>query len=258
MHYRFRPWNWSSLAVFPITALLMPVAMPMALSQSPWRPEMRQNQWSFWDNSRNNEPPVPSTPGGGRPAGRLGNGVCLLAPVQLPGVTTLWSDRPLFLWRGSVSRIEIVNAEGQVIWNKTDWESPSENVYMQRYDGPTLQPDVQYEWRVYQATGEDTASSTSRSVEVTDPVDREVAPAFIIPIQLLERSEQQQISGEMGALDVILDAERVPVDQRSLAYVSFFAEKQLWADALRVAFTASPNAALQRYQEAVLETCDSF
>ncbi|MBD2158404.1 hypothetical protein [Leptolyngbya sp. FACHB-16] len=255
MHYRFSPWNRLSLAVFSITALLMPVAMPAALAQSPFR-EMRQNRWSFWDNSRNNEPPVPSTPGGGRPGNRLGNGVCLLAPVQLPGVTTLWSDRPLFLWRGPVSRIEIANSEGQVIWDKTDWESPAENVYLQRYDGPALQPSVQYEWRIYQSPDEDTVGSNSRSVQGTATNDMQVAPAFIIPIQVLTRAERQQIAGELGALDVILDAEQVPVDQRSLNYVSFFAEKQLWADALRVAFTASPNAALQRYQEAVLETCD--
>lgn len=255
MHYRFSPWNWLSLAIFPPTALLMPVTMPTALSQAPLRQEIHQHQWSFWNNSRNNEPPVPSTPGGGRPAGRLGDGVCLLAPVQLPGVATLWSDRPLFLWRGPVRRIEIVDAEGQIIWYKTDWESPSENVYMQRYDGPALHPGAQYEWRVYQGADGDTVSANSRSVEVT-AINNDVAPSFIIPIQLLARSQQQQISGELGALDIMLDAEQVPTDQRLLDYISFFAEKQLWADALRVAFTAPPDAALQRYQEAVLETCD--
>jgi hypothetical protein len=258
MYHRFRAWNWSSLAIFPITALLMPVAIPISLAQPPLEQEIHQNEWSFWNNSRNNEPPVPSTPGGGRPAGRLGDGVCLLAPVQLPGVTTLWSDRPLFLWRGPVSRIEIVNPEGQIIWHKTAWESPFENVYMQLYDGPPIQPNVQYEWRVYQGTSEANVSSNSRSVQGAAAHDRELAPAFIIPIQVLTRAEQQQISGELGALDIILDAEQIPADQRPLAYVSFFVEKQLWADALRVAFAASPNAALQRYQEAVLETCDRF
>jgi len=229
-----------SFATLPLTTWVMsPVAIAALPSQSHTWAGVSQTSLSFWNNARNANPPVPPAPGGGR-----GDTICLLAPVQFDGDrladAAVWGDRPFFLWRGSLARIEVTTSRDEVIWHTTTWESLTPDVYTRLYDGPPLQREVRYEWKAYRVYVESAPSAT-----------------FTIPFQLMSESNRQELSGELSAFDVILDAEQVPIEQRPLSYISFLAERGLWAEALRITFTAQPSSeALERYQQRVLETCD--
>ncbi|NJL09549.1 MAG: hypothetical protein HC908_03100 [Calothrix sp. SM1_7_51] len=90
---------------------------------------------------RPNKPPVGSARGGRRPIANI----CMVTPGNVGDTTIIWSDRPLFLWQGKLSKIGLAStpdARQSTFWNqKSTSKQQSAN-----YTGKPLQPGKTYYW----------------------------------------------------------------------------------------------------------------
>jgi hypothetical protein len=89
---------------------------------------------------------IPPQPGGAR----SGAGVCVLSPGRLEADSTIWSDRPVFLWHTEnpelveMETIQLIDDTGEIVWEKP----LSPNDEMAVYDGEPLQPGQMYTWHL--------------------------------------------------------------------------------------------------------------
>lgn len=158
--------------------------------------------------ARGDEPKMPPNAGGSR------NPLfCVVAPV-LPQrqVSTIWSANPTFFWAGTISRIEVTPNDDRatVLWSY----EPGADEMQVTYDGEPLATDTVYQWALYNERG---------------------SLMFTAPFQLVEAAEHDQIAAALTELETELVAENASQDAIALARTSFFAEHELWADALREA-----------------------
>mgnify|MGYP001544935255 CR=1 FL=1 len=87
----------------------------------------------------------------GDPRGSRGSfNACLVSPGQLGNTDMLWSDRPLFVWRGQADRIVLESFDsGEVLWNEeVSALTPEDFIYQIPYTGTPLTPGELYSWRV--------------------------------------------------------------------------------------------------------------
>ncbi|NEQ29892.1 MAG: hypothetical protein F6K04_02630 [Leptolyngbya sp. SIO4C5] len=207
-YFAARPVQWLSLGLLALTGPLVQVAQAQG------------------------EPPFPRSPGGSR------GDVCPLAPLAVPrSALTLWSDRPLFLWQGSLSRLQIVTAEtDEVLW-QADPEAGTTQI---QYGAEMpLQPGQEYIWKIY---GGPFAVEQLR-----------------IPFRIMALERQAVIADELRVLNTQLALEQADLEAQVLRQVTYFADQYLWADALQVAATAptGTEAAESYLQAAIAQTCGS-
>ncbi|HIK32985.1 MAG TPA: hypothetical protein IGS31_16785 [Oscillatoriales cyanobacterium M4454_W2019_049] len=179
----------------------------IARSQSAAQTEAFQAQVLINDgNNQEEDEPGKSTAGTIR--GR--EGFCSIAPTtfgQAPA--TIWHDRPLFLWEGSVSRIEVISADTDtVVWSG----EPAEGASSLQYDGAPLQPGQTYDV-VITATGQ-----------------------LILSFTVMDAQMRDEIAAELNALEERFQG----ADARDLAFAraQYFAQRGLRSDALQEAFSA--------------------
>lgn len=175
-------------------------------------------------STRADEPNLPPDAGGSR------GPVCVIAPI-LPQrqVATIWSETPTFFWAGDISRIDVTPASDPetTIWSY----EPAADEGQVTYDGEPLATNTVYQWMLYNQRG---------------------TPVFRASFQLIEAAEHDQIAAALSDLETKLLAEDASEDAIALARTSFFAEKQLWADALReAAQVTDENSRSAQYLEAV-------
>lgn len=165
-------------------------------------------------------------PPGGGPRGEI----CILAPLAPVGTLDLWSDRPLFLWQGRVSRIE-VTADGRPVWSALPASGDSSLVY----SGPPLQPGQVYRWQVFLNN----------------------SPVYSIPFQLLSLEARAAIDAELATLEAQLVEASATPNTVALSRARAFAARQLWADTLRELLSIEhPDAAIEQYiQEISTRLC---
>ncbi|HAJ58362.1 MAG TPA: hypothetical protein DCP31_03065, partial [Cyanobacteria bacterium UBA8543] len=73
------------------------------------------------NRNEDNRPPTPGRVGGSR-----GDKLCAIAPQPITTSTVVWSDRPLFVWRGVISRMEVRSTGStKVLWSKKEIEGQS-------------------------------------------------------------------------------------------------------------------------------------
>ncbi|MGP1386120.1 MAG: hypothetical protein ACTS2F_21355 [Thainema sp.] len=158
--------------------------------------------------ARGDEPNLPPSAGGSRDPL-----FCIVAPV-LPQrqVSTIWSANPVFFWAGNISRIEVTPNDDRdtVLWSY----EPTAGELQVTYSGEPLTPNTVYQWALYNQRG---------------------TLIFTAPFQLIETAEHDQIADALTELETELVSENASEDAIALARTSFFAEQELWADALREA-----------------------
>jgi hypothetical protein len=159
------------------------------------------------------EPPLPPRAGGSR------GEVCVIAPNLPRATATVWSDRPLFLWRGNASRIEVrAESDDTLLWNYT----PPAAAERALYDGEPLQPGQSYVWTIF---------------------DRQGDPLFAVPFRLMLAARRDVIADELIVLEAQLTSERATPEAIARQRANYFAERQLWADVLRESVAAEGTAA---------------
>ena len=147
-----------------------------------------------------------------------GDEVCLISPGNA-GEQLIWSDRPLFVWLGTIpeSEINLVEAsksllkEKELVWMKT----VPENSQTMVYTGDKLEPGT-YEWELV------SNNATYRQT-----------------ITLMEDSERKAIAAELTNLENKLDDDAT-LEDIAIARADFFTRKQLGYDALQQLYSV-PN-----------------
>jgi hypothetical protein len=163
--------------------------------------------------------------GGGR-----GEPFCPIAPAKLVGsdspnsrqgvVVEVWSDRPLFLWKGGgIWQFELLLPGSEKPWTPKLSQGETKVIY----DGKPLQPGQSYEWRV---TG--------------------AYPIRQGPFRVMEREKRDRIAKELTALEEQLKKQRASAERIALEKANYFAERGLWPDALRELYSVpKPSAQLR-------------
>jgi hypothetical protein len=126
----------------------------------------------------------------------------------------IWNPRPLFAWQGQVKSLEVrpYSLEHSfdrqpILWQQT----LGPEVRQVSYDGPPLQPGQKYDWQIIDAAG----------------IPRRYTFA------IMSVSEQQQITHNLKTLLQQLRAASATPTQIASTRAQFFAEQQLWSDAVQ-------------------------
>ncbi len=167
--------------------------------------------------------------------------ICEITPGLLGETNLIYSDRPLFLWQGMASNLEInlyspfsVDADQELLWSQIV-ASNSDSIL---YTGKPLQPGKIYDWEIVV----DSATNRRR-----------------ISFQVMEAAERDRISGELEQLETELTVSGATNEEIILAKANYFVQQDLWSDALQQLSsleTASSNA-IANIQEMMSYICQS-
>jgi hypothetical protein len=188
-------------------------------SASPTHPAANQppNQPSVWaallSLLKRQEPPLASR-----------SRLCPITPGLLGDSYIIWNHRPLFAWQGEVKSIEVRPYSIEqpfdsqpILWQKT----LNSEVRQVSYDGPPLQPGQKYDWQIVDAAG----------------IPRRYSFA------LMTAQEQQHLASHLSHRLQQLQAARATPIQIATARAQFFAEQQLWSDAMQEMYSYTNNTA---------------
>ena len=166
--------------------------------------------------------------------------ICEITPGLLGETNIIYSDRPLFLWQGTVPQVEIylytpfsLETEQEVFWSQT---VASTNSIL--YSGEPLKPGQIYDWEI------EVDSATNRRR---------------ISFQIMETEERDRISGELEQLETELTNSSATIEEIILAKAKYFAKKDLWSDTLQQLSyleTATGNA-IANTKEMISYICQS-
>ncbi|MBD1944992.1 DUF928 domain-containing protein [Coleofasciculus sp. FACHB-712] len=178
--------------------------------------------------------------GGGR-----GGAICAIAPAKLVDADSLhskqgeileiWSDRPLFLWNipgGTVTRIELSRqGDKEAFWNR-----PIKGETRAVYDGEPLQPGQSYVWKL----------------SASEPYPIETSVMF----QVMEPETRDRISAELISIALVQQLKDPSPEALAMEKVHYFAERELWSDALRELYSVPNPSAELRNAIALLQAHD--
>ncbi len=182
-------------------------------------------------NQSDEDPPVTPKEGATREGIRS---FCLVSPGLIEVEGKIWNTSPTFIWQGKLQRIEIRPANSEeVLWA----EKVQDNQQIIIYNGESLKPGNTYYWRIYD-------SSTS---EYSFPTLR-------ITFRVMDVLEREVITQELEKLDTRLKQAKATPETIALAKVKFWAERNLFSDALSEAFALkNPSTELQDFRSNILQ-----
>lgn len=171
----------------------------------------RASLWGIWRTWFRSAPPPPPRRGYTR-----GGSFCPIAPFTLQGTTKVWSDRPTFVWQGSVNSLEVVDQSGATVWQHTISEADRLPESVVQSDQPvyavtvdqTLQPGQSYRLRIKPPLSE----------------------AFSLEFQILGASERDRVTQDLENLDRALATENVTGEAAATRRADYFAGQNLWLD----------------------------
>ena len=169
------------------------------------------------------KPPVEPRKGGSRPT----DPICMVSPDAPAKPRIVWSDRPLFLWKGQVQTIAVrpINSD------KDLWNQPVTETQNITYTGEPLQPGQTYEWVV----------NSSKFVK----------------FQIMETQQRDRVTAELQTLENQLQAQGAGIEAIALAKAKYFADSNLWSDALQQAYSVSFRSdELQKMIKNIDNLCD--
>ncbi|MDJ0572430.1 MAG: DUF928 domain-containing protein [Pleurocapsa sp. MO_192.B19] len=188
------------------------------------KPEIRRQEtssifetlWKLLRAKREQEPALSSR-----------SSICEITPGLVGETNLIYSDRPLFLWQGTAPQVEIylytpfsLEIEQEVLWSQTV-ASNSESIL---YTGEPLQPGQIYDWEIVV----DSATNRRR-----------------ISFQVMEAEQRRRITSELAQLETELTISGANTEEITLAQANYFAERDLWSDALQKIYSIeSPSADL--------------
>lgn len=165
-------------------------------------------------------PPAPRRFGGSR--GEAGE-IYAIAPSDV-GWVNVWSSRPLFLWHGEIRQIEVMQADTkEMLWSQR--LTPDDRHC--QYKGKSLEPGQAYEWVIYNLAK---------------------SPIAQIRFRMLSSKERDRITADLTALEARWA--EASAETLALQRAHYFAERQLWTEVLREAFSVkNPSAELAQLRQ---------
>ena len=167
-----------------------------------------------------------------------GDKVCPISPGNL-GENLIYSDRPMFIWsmlEESISQSTIdltlvgeinnYQREPELLWSKTI-ATNSQNI---TYNGEPLQSGFIYDWQFI-------------SPEKT----------YIFSFNVMEKTEREVIERELKAIEERLQSNNATKEEIAISKADYFANKQLWSDALQQFYTVkNPSSELKNQQQEMI------
>jgi hypothetical protein len=188
--------------------------------------ENPQKPASLWSNISqllfSNKPPVKPRKGGSRPGNPEINNVCIISPDAPSDTRIIWSDRPLFVWQGTVTKIQLTSPSN----NTVIFSENVENTQQFTYTGEPLQPGQTYKLDIF--LGEEN-------------------PAVFVKFQIMESEERDSITAALKTLENKLQAKKSHPEAIALAKAHYSAKLGLWSDVLQQAYSVQkPSPELDR------------
>jgi hypothetical protein len=160
--------------------------------------------WKLIKSKREQEPALSSR-----------SNICEITPGLLGERNLIYSDRPLFLWQGTASELAInlytpfsLEAEQELMWSQIV-KGDSQSVL---YAGAALQAGRIYDWEI-----------------VVDAQENQRRISF----QVMDQEERARIASELEQLETQLASAGATAEEIALEKAHFFAEQDLWSDALQ-------------------------
>ena len=191
----------------------MEVQFPQLQAQNNPPPVRRDGGSRNWEETfnevlLNNEPPT-SRDGGSRSGGML----CLITPMDEETGVKLWRDRPIFVWKGSLVRLELRNQDSEaLIWSQ-DLRKTDQSV---RYTGVALEPGELYTLWLYSSDA--------------------YLPDQQVMFRVLEPGSRETINQDLEQLTATLKQQNATPEAIAIAHFQYFAQQGLWSDALSEPF----------------------
>ncbi|NEN89377.1 MAG: DUF928 domain-containing protein [Okeania sp. SIO3H1] len=191
-------------------------------------------RWNRWEkafenvfNQSDEDPPVNIKDGTTR-----GDSLCLVSPGLIEVEGKIWNTRPIFIWQGKLNRIEIrPSNKEQVLWTF----DIQENEEIVDYSGEELEPGSTYRWRIFDSTNS-IAGMQQRTFSIMDV------------------EEHEAITQDLAKLDRDLNKQGATKEAIAFAKVQFFAERNLWSDALSEVFKVKePSMELEAFRSNILQ-----
>ncbi|MDL5052056.1 DUF928 domain-containing protein [Oscillatoria laete-virens NRMC-F 0139] len=207
----------------PTLALMQHESQPLGVGKK-WL-ELSASWGSLRDNIRRRR----------RTGGSRGE-ICEIAPALFTNpnssdssranIQEIWSDRPLFIWQisgGTAQKIDLfLQGSDRAFWSR---EIPAGETKI-LYDGEPLKPGQTYAWQL--------------SAAVPFP-----ATSTSIQFQVMEPQKRDRISAELTAIGLLANAQNLSPERLALEKAAYFAERELWADALLELYSVeNPSAEL--------------
>lgn len=188
-------------------------------------PSESANSQLPWEDLYNRVPP----PRNDVPAGSRGD-ICVITPAKPGKIGVIWSDRPLFLWRGSIRKIEVRSRSSkQALWSQTVSENQSSIIY----NGAVLEPGQSYDLVLF----------NQRSV-----------PIFRVTFQIMEKQERERITSDLTTLEAQLKQEGATAEKIAYTKANYFAFREMWGDVLLEAYKVEkPSDLLNKFKNSALE-----
>ena len=184
--------------------------------------------------------------------------LCPFSPGPLGTTDTIWSVRPLFLWRGEAEQIVLRNYEtNEVLWQQRVTADARKLLYTSEirqvsYDGAALQPGQVYIWELVNAAK---LQKQITFAVMPESNRRKLMDDFSVSNQRVQTTtavgwvtsgDQLQFSDGPGA-------------HTALHWANYVSQQGLWSDALQVLYTTQnpPLEITQNLEELSNYLCDS-
>ncbi len=154
------------------------------------------------------KPPVKPRKGGSRDP--IVKKICMVSPDIADKTRIVWSDRPLFIWKGQVQKVTLRTED-----SNQEWSQPVTQTQNITYTGEPLKPGRTYEWRAF--------FSETQFKSVT--------------FQVMEANKRDRITAELKNLENRLKAQRANTEAIASAKANYFADSNLWSDVLQQAYS---------------------
>lgn len=187
-----------------------------------------------WDDvfqdfyQRENEPP-----GESGNAGTRGSFSCAIAPMDVNTNMEIWSDRPLFVWLGTLAKLEIRSVENdRLLWSET----VTADKRRATYNGEALEPGETYDWLLF------------------DWASEEASPIYWVQFKVMDAQQRDRITEDLAALEAELNERGVTAERIAYARAQYFAERKLWSDFLQEVFSVeNPSSELAQEIDTLYE-----
>ena len=137
-------------------------------------------------------------------------GLCPIAP-GLVETDQVWSDRPLFIWQGAVTQIQLRQLGSQVVLWSQAIDPQSHSV---AYSGAALQPGQTYQWEL---VGQANANTSS-------------------VFEVVAADKRQPIAAQLQEIKTKLQASSQSQEAIAIQQAQYFADQNLWSDALQALY----------------------